>query len=142
MSYIYRPERRSAIRLDPSRRQLAAAVHLDGAWPHIIDAIRANLAAAREYLILSEHSPRKATADDLALEVIDWAGDLDSIDRYLLRLVLGQLCRDARSKARQNGNGHYTSKPTALPPSEPPANGPTPGGPFDTPRWRNWSNSQ
>jgi hypothetical protein len=105
MSYSYTTDNlRTTVFLDPSRPKLAAAVHLNGPWKHIVASIRSNLGAAREYLIECGHPKRGVKADDLSLEIIDRAADLDYVDRYLLRLVLGQLCRDAHSKAR-SGNG-------------------------------------
>lgn len=107
MTYTYMTERHSAtVRLDPSRPKLAAAAHLNGPWPHIVASIRSSLGAAREYLLDADYPKKWIKADDVSLEIIDRSGDLDQVDRYLLRLILGQLCRDAGSKARQNGNDH------------------------------------
>ena len=106
MAMTYTTERLGAtVLLEPTRPKLAAAVHLNGPWPHIVASIRSGLGAAREYLIEHGYPKRWVNADDISLEVIDWIGDLDQVDRYLLRLIFGQLCHDAGSKARQNGNG-------------------------------------
>ena len=107
MSYQYTSERSGAtVLLDPSRPKLAAAVHLNGPWPHVVETVRSSLGAAREYLIERGYPKRGVPADELALEVIELTGDLDHVDRYLFRLVLGQMVRGERSKARQNGNGY------------------------------------
>ena len=96
----------TTVLLDPTRPKLARRMHLNGPWPHIVTSIRSGLGAAREYLIKSGYPKKWIKVDDLSLEIIDRTGDLDQVDRYPMRLVLGQLCRDASSKARQNGNGH------------------------------------
>jgi hypothetical protein len=102
MAYTYTAERSGAtVLLEPTRPKLAAAVHLNGPWPHIVGSIRSSLGAAREYLIEHGHPKREVKDDDLALEIIERTGDLDQVDRYILRLVLGTLIRDARGKARQ-----------------------------------------
>ena len=106
MSYTYTTGDLRTTVLHPTRPKLAKRIHLNGPWPHIIASVRSSLGAAREYLIESGYPKKWVKADDLSLEVIDRTGDLDQVDRYLLRLILGQLCRDASSKARQNGNGH------------------------------------
>ena len=107
MTYSYTTDKLyTTVLLDPTRPKLAEAVHLNGPWPHIVGTIRSSLRAAREYLIEREYPRREVKVDDLNLEIIDRTGDLEQVDRYLLRLILGQLCRDAGSKARQNGNGH------------------------------------
>jgi hypothetical protein len=104
VSYSYTTDNlRTTVFLNPSLPRLAAAVHLNGPWKHIVASIRSSLGAAREYLIECGHPKAGVKADDLSLEIIDRAGDLDYVDRYLLRLALGMLVRDAHSKAR-SGN--------------------------------------
>ncbi|HEX9323760.1 MAG TPA: hypothetical protein VF913_16825 [Xanthobacteraceae bacterium] len=90
--------------LRPSRPRLAKAAQLGGAWPAIANAVRSDLAAAREYLIENGYPRQRILADDVALEMIDRIGDLDQVDRYLLRLALAILCRGTASRS----NGHHT----------------------------------
>ena len=128
MTYSYTTEKlHTTVLLDPTRPKLAAAAHLNGPWPHIVASIRSSLGAAREHLIESGYPKKLVKADDISLEVIDRTGDLDQVDRYLLRLILGQLCRDAGSKARQNPQ--IADLLVSVTPTPPP-NGPSPNGPF------------
>jgi hypothetical protein len=107
VTITYREKRGSATaacELAPTRPKLAAAAHITGPWPHLNDALRAALAAMREVAIENDRPASPIPADDLSIEMIERVGDLDQVDRYLLRLVLGALCRGAAHKARTNGH--------------------------------------
>jgi hypothetical protein len=102
VAITYADARGKSTALYPTRPKLAASVHINGPWPHLVKALTASLEAAHEVLVELD-MPRSGTVDpdDISIEVIDRIADLGRQDRYLLRLTLGILCR---REAARNGD--------------------------------------